>query len=153
MHFAEFQRTHFCTAQPTLLLQFPTKTWKYSIENNMNFLVSWFGYLNYSEGVNIHVSTWNMESHKSFNHVMLKTTNLPFMLSRFITLFLSLSSAWHQTCLTGMSYSFQCCHLKSNADCEFHLGLQKKNGFNDSLQSMPLKNSKLIISKSGISWS
>lgn len=59
--------------------------------------------------------------------------------------------------MTGTSQSFQCCHLKSNADCELLLGLQKqtnkqakKSSFNDSIQSMPLKNSKLSSHEGGI---
>lgn len=74
-----------------------------------------------------------------------------------LSLYHSSSSSFHYL-LHGTKHTLQewvsfskCCHLKSNADCELHLGLQKqtnkqakkKSCFNDSLQSIALKNCKL----------
>lgn len=64
----------------------PYKDAKCTTENDLIFLALWFRYPNCSQGVDIHISTWNMESHESSIHVKLKTTNLPCMLCHFITL-------------------------------------------------------------------
>lgn len=52
-----FREIILCSTAHRLLLQLPTKTWKYNVENNLNFLALWFRYPNYSQDVDIHISS------------------------------------------------------------------------------------------------